>query len=201
MAWPHVCRPPALGGLGILDLRFFRFALRLRWAWLSRTKSDSCWIALSKRPERCVQAMAMASMSVSLGDGGSALLWTDNWCQEGPLCAFAPDLFVAISRRGRKWTVKDGFLHNRWARDIVGALTTRVLCQYLRVRMIIQRTALNPLHADRFVWKWTADGKYSTSSAYRAFFHGCTSLLGAEELWKSIAPPKVKYFFWLALHR
>lgn len=33
------------------------------------------------------------------------------------------------------------------------------------------------------------------------FFNGCTSLLGAAELWKTKAPPKVKFFFWLALHR
>jgi hypothetical protein len=31
------CRPTCLGGLGILDLRFFGFALWLRWEWLRRT--------------------------------------------------------------------------------------------------------------------------------------------------------------------
>jgi hypothetical protein len=56
------------------------------------------------------------------------------------------------------------------------------------------------MQADRFVWKWTADGKYSASSTYRAFFAGSTSLLGARELWKTKALPRVK-FFWLVLHR
>jgi len=55
--------------------------------------------------------------------------------------------------------------------------------------------------SDRFVWKWSSDGKYSASSAYRAFFVGATSLLGAKELWKVKAPPQVKFFSWLALHR
>jgi hypothetical protein len=60
---------------------------------------------------------------------------------------------------------------------------------------------LDPLQADRFVWKWLADGKYSASSTYRALFAGSTLLLGAKELWKTKAQPKVKFFFWLALHR
>lgn len=60
---------------------------------------------------------------------------------------------------------------------------------------------LQPLQSDRFVWKWSADGNYSVSSTYRAFFVGSTALCGAKELWRTKAPPKVKLFFWLALHR
>lgn len=105
-----------------------------------------------------------------------------------------------MSRSGKKRTVKDGLFQNRWARDIVGAPTTQVLCQYLAVWHLLRSVQLNPLQADRFVWRWSADGKYSASSAYRAFFVGSTSLLDAKELWRTKAPPKVKFFFWLALH-
>jgi hypothetical protein len=90
---------------------------------------------------------------------------------------------------------------NRWARDVEGALTAQVLCQFLRVWHLMQNVVLNPLQADRFVWRWSPDGKYSASSTYRAFFNGSTSLLGAKELWRAKVPPKVKFFFWLALHR
>lgn len=31
IAWTRVCRPTCLGGLGVVDLRFFGYALRLRW--------------------------------------------------------------------------------------------------------------------------------------------------------------------------
>lgn len=108
-------------------------------------------------------------MTVLLGDGCSSRLWTDSWARVGPLHQFVPDLFAAISRTGRKRTVKDGLFQNQWARDIVGALTTQVLF-------------------GGFVWNWSVDGKYSTSITYRAFFAGST-------------PPRVKFFFWLALHR
>jgi hypothetical protein len=82
----------------------------------------------------------------------------------------------------------------------VGTPTTQVLCQYLQVWGLLRGMVLDSMQADCFVWKWSADGKYSASS-YRAFFNGCMSLLGAAEFWKTKAPPCVKFFFWLALHR
>lgn len=99
-------------------------------------------------------------MSVVLGDGSSARLWTDNWSPFGPLCRFAPDLFAAVSRAGKKRSVRDGLFQHRWARDIVGAPTTQVLCQYLLVWSLLRDVVLDQLQVDRFVWKWSPDGKY-----------------------------------------
>lgn len=48
-------------------------------------------------------------------------------------------------------TVRDGLFQNRWARDVVGALTTQVLCQFLWVWALLQDVMLDPLQADRFV--------------------------------------------------
>lgn len=50
---------------------------------------------------------------------------------------------------------------NRWARDIVGAPTTQVICHYLHVWGIHRGLGLDPLQEDRFVWRWIADGNYS----------------------------------------
>lgn len=140
-------------------------------------------------------AMATVSMTVSLGDGNSSRLWTDSWASVGLLCHFAPDLFAAITRTGKKRSVRDGLLQKQWARDVMGALTTQVLCQFLQVWALLRTVVLDPLQADRFIWKWLSDGKYSASSTYRAFFAGSTTLLGAKELWKTKAPPRVKFFF------
>jgi hypothetical protein len=59
---------------------------------------------------------------------------------------------------------------------------------------------LSPRDSDRFVWKWTEKGDYTASSAYKAYFTGMTTLVGAKHVWRSAVPPKVKFFFWLALH-
>ena len=37
LAWPMVCRPPDLGGLGIPDLQIQGYALRMRWLWAKHT--------------------------------------------------------------------------------------------------------------------------------------------------------------------
>jgi hypothetical protein len=110
-------------------------------------------------------------------------------------------LFAASTRAGKRLSVKDGLYQNRWAREIAGALTAPVLCQFLSVWELLRNVTLDPLLSDRFVWKWSSDGKYSASSAYRAFFAGSSELLGARELWQTKAPPRVKFLFWLALHR
>lgn len=78
VAWPSVCRPTELGGLGILDLRFFGFALRLRWEWLRRYEPGRCWASLPARTEKPVAVMSAISMITTVGDGSSALLWTDS---------------------------------------------------------------------------------------------------------------------------
>lgn len=82
----------------------------------------------------------------------------------------------------------------------MGAPTAAVLYEYLNVWELVQSVVLVPGMADRFVWRWTESGNYSASLAYRAFFVGMTSLAGAKFVWRATTPPKVKFFFWIALH-
>ena len=131
VAWPVVCRPAYPGGLGVIDLCFFGLALRLRWEWLSRSEPQRCWVSLPSRPERCVAAMSATSMTVTVGDGASTTLWTDNWSSVGPLHLFAPALFAAISCSGLKRLLCDTLQNNQWARDITRATMMQVLCDYL----------------------------------------------------------------------
>lgn len=48
---------------------------------------------------------------------------------------------------------------------------------------------------DVFRWRFMADGAYSSVSAYGAMFIGWSRPLGAKEIWKTSAPPKVRLFF------
>ena len=61
VAWPVVCSLCEVGGLGLPDLRFLGFALRLRWEWLRRLDVDAPWALLPYRTEKCVEAMFNAS--------------------------------------------------------------------------------------------------------------------------------------------
>jgi hypothetical protein len=82
-------------------------------------------------------------------------------------------------------------IDNQWARDVTGAVTVQVVWDYLKVWELLRSVELQALQSDRFVWKWLADGAYSASSTYRAFFVESTELLGAGELWRTKAPPEV----------
>jgi hypothetical protein len=53
---------------------------------------------------------------------------------------------------------------------------------------------------DKFVWKWSQNGTYSSSSAYAALFLGRVDILGARQIWKTQMPGKCKFFAWLVLH-
>jgi hypothetical protein len=73
VAWPTVCRPTKLGGLGISDLKLAGFALQTRWLWLQKVDQDRAWsqLPISTTPE--VQEFFKASTFTALGDGRQAL--------------------------------------------------------------------------------------------------------------------------------
>jgi hypothetical protein len=79
--------------------------------------------ALPSKVEKQVAATSAASMFVIVGDGGSTKLWMDNGASVGPLCHYMSTLFAALSRIRKSRKVKDGLSQNRWARELVGALT------------------------------------------------------------------------------
>jgi hypothetical protein len=200
VSWPVVCSPKDLGGLGLPDLRTLGYALRLRWEWKRRTDPSVAWALIPHKPEPLVHSMFQASVSIQIGDGASARFWTDSWLHTGPLCQFAPNLFQAIGQQRRGRSVRDALTDRQWTRDITGALTVAVILEFLQVWDLVDALNLSPHEADRFIWKWTADGSYSASSAYRAFFMGRMEMEGAMLAWKAMIPPKMKFFFWLALH-
>jgi hypothetical protein len=144
--------------------------------------------------------MFMVSIHVRLGDGASARFWMDSWHPEGPIAPFAPSLFQAIGRRRQNQSVKEALDQCSWVHDITGAPTAPVLYDYVLLWKKLVDVHLQPAGPDHLVWNWTADGKYSSSSAHRSFFYGRTPLVGARHLWHAHAPAKVKFFFWVGLH-
>ena len=97
--------------------------------------------------------------------------------------------------------MREAITNRSWARDIQGPHTAEVLCDYVVVWEKVVGVDLDDLTSNRFIWRWTVDGTYSASSAYRAFFIGMTSLRGAKELWKARAPAKCKFFLLVAAAR
>jgi len=195
LAWPRVCRPPELGGLGIPDLQRFGFALRMRWLWLKRTDDHRSWFQLPVEVEGEVESMFQASIYIELGDGGKALFWSDRWLQGKSLMDLAPCLVNAVCGRVKKRrTVAQALQNRQWILDITGALTVQVLLEYLQVWDRLQGVRLQENQPDKICWKWTSDKMFSTSSAYLAFFIEQHPIEGARILRKTRAPAKCKFF-------
>jgi hypothetical protein len=73
VAWPVVCRPRDLGGLGVADLRRAGVALRLRWPWLQRVEPERAWTSLPDKDDRQVTAVFQAATASTLGNGETTL--------------------------------------------------------------------------------------------------------------------------------
>jgi hypothetical protein len=200
MAWVRVQRLLALGGLGILDSQRLGIALRTHWLWLQRTDPTRPCVTMPFKADATTMAFFNASVAVVLGDANSLLFWSDAWLHGQDLCAIAPDLVAAVSKRRRaSHTVASPLDQNAWITDISGALTVQAIIQFLQLAQLLEEVALQPGRADSFFWRWSSSGQYSSASAYSALFLRQSSLLGAKELWKSKVPNKCRFFVWLAL--
>jgi hypothetical protein len=196
--WKRVCRPISYGGLGVQDIERAGLALRLRWLWLSRTDDSRAWSGLDLQFSADEHALFFASTTMCVGDGRRALFWEDRWISGKAVKELAPHLYACVPKRRRKTrTVADGLLENCWARDIQGLLGIHEIGQYLLIWQAIQGTTLSAM-PDQLLWKWNASGTYTASSCYLATFHGSTSCCSWKLVWKTWAPPKVKFFHWLA---
>ena len=63
----------------------------------------------------------------------------------------------------------------------------------------VSTVALEEEVEDSIIWKFSKDGTYSPSSAYKAQFEGLTSSDLVQSVWRVWAPPRCKFFAWLVL--
>lgn len=195
VAWPLVCRPTDLGGLGISDLRHTGIALRVRWVWKDRQEGH--WPRTSKR---VALAIFQAATVINLGNGQSTYFWTDRWLQGVSIQTIAPAVFASVSARKRKTLVAQALPGNAWVRHITAPLTMQVLVEVERICDLLDNVQLSH-EPDTFSWSLTSDGDYSAASVYGAMFFGSSQPLGAKYIWKTSAPPRVRVFFWLVMHQ
>nr|BAJ96746.1 predicted protein [Hordeum vulgare subsp. vulgare] len=196
--WCSVCRPIQHGGLGVQDLERAGLALRLRWLWFSCTDPERAWHGLDLQSSSEERALFFASTFMTVGNGSSARFWEDRWLNGKSVCELMPQLHTCIpKRRCKDRTVAEGLLGNSWARDILGVLGVHEIGQYLQLWQLAQQVTLST-EPDKLTWRWTTSGVYTSQSAYLATFQGSTTCFSWKLIWKNGAPPKVKFFHWLA---
>uniref|UniRef100_A0A453SE28 Reverse transcriptase zinc-binding domain-containing protein n=1 Tax=Aegilops tauschii subsp. strangulata TaxID=200361 RepID=A0A453SE28_AEGTS len=65
--------------------------------------------------------------------------------------------------------------------------------------MLLNDVHLHEQTEDTIIWKHANDGIYTAATAYKAQFLGLTLSPLDRMVWKAWAPPKVKFFAWLAI--
>ena len=67
--WPTVGRPLQLGGLGVLDLKSFARALRVRWLWQEQSQPDKHWVGIGTPCTEVDKLLFAACTTTHIGDG------------------------------------------------------------------------------------------------------------------------------------
>lgn len=201
IAWPKVTRPTELGGLGISNLQYLCWALRLRWLWLQKTEPDKPWAFLPIKAPSQVKAFFSVAVRSSVGNGKNTRFWTDRWLPGKSFEHSYPHLFAAVATRAKGRTVFDALNNRRWISDLKGALTVNVLLEYLQLWDLLENVELQPEVEDTHIWQFSSSGLYSAKSAYEALFTGSTQFSPWERIWKSWAPNKCKFFMWTVAYK
>jgi hypothetical protein len=103
-------------------------------------------------------------------------------------------------RLANKRLVKDALPNFHWISDVKGANSVRVIAEFLELCEVLEAVVLQPGIRDQHIWKLSASGDYTASSAYKALFLGSVQFEPVERVWKSWAPGKCKFFIWLVEH-
>jgi hypothetical protein len=201
LAWPKVTRPKELGGLGISELKSLCWALRACWPWLQKTDPSRPWADFPTHVCKVVQNLIAATVITKLGDGANTLFWKDRWLDGRCIKDITPAMFDMVPLRlANNRLVKDALPNFHWISDVNGAISVRVIVEFLELCEVLDAVVLQPAIRDRHIWKFSASGDYTTSSAYKALFLGSVQFEPAERVWKSWAPRKCKFFIWLVEH-
>jgi hypothetical protein len=144
VAWPTICRPTELGGLGISDLKLAGFTLQARWLWLQKTDQDRAWNQLPIRTSPEILVFFKASTYTVIGDGRNTLFWEDKWIHGEAILDIAPCLYQFVSpRTRRRQTVQQGLLNRSWVRAISGGVSMQAIHDYLALWDTVQDIQLN----------------------------------------------------------
>jgi hypothetical protein len=199
VSWDIVTRPLDLGGLGISNLLYQSWALQAKWLWLEKTDPNKPWSGLDLPIQQHVKRFFTSSIVTLVGNGYNTLFWTDRWLDGSCIQDFAPAVVANVGKRAiSSRTVAHALQNWQWVSDIEIPLNLPGLQQYLNLWDALRGVVLTQ-EADRHVWIHSSSGQFSSKSCYRAFFMGSITFEPWKRLWKTWAPPKCKFFLWLAI--
>ena len=98
-------------------------------------------------------------------------------------------------------TVLKALQNNNWVSHVCPLLTSEKIHEFVTLWQEIRLLPRDEGADDEIIWRWTTNGEYTTSSAYRIQFMGHFKKMSITPIWKAKAEPKCKIFAWILLHR
>ena len=194
-----VCRPKDYGGLGVLDTDKFARALRFPWLWYEWKEPRRLWVGSGNPCTEEDLQFFYASTTITVGDGVKSPFWDSPWLLGHKPKDITPLIYEASKRK--KWKVREALKGNAWILKIKHdtAISVNHISEFFNLWMLVHDFHLDDQAEDNIIWKHASNGIYTASTAYKAQFLGLTLSPMDRMVWKAWAPPKVKFFAWLAL--
>lgn len=167
---PQGRRQGAVGRHWHFGLTRFGRALRLRWHWHQWNDLDRPWVGSQLPCDQANTAFFLASTTITIDNGRTTLFWHDNWSGRGPLKELAPKLYKITTRKHRMVHTK--LSGESWIKAVPRQHSVAQLGEFVGLSEWISQTQLLPNQEDSISWNLTANGVYSSASAYAAQFLG-----------------------------
>jgi hypothetical protein len=141
-------------------------------------------------------------MITEVGNGAITYFWKDRWLDGKRVQEIAPLVAAMVPKRIlNKRTMLEALTEEKWVEDIPGGeISMAALIQYLDLWDILNSVELDEDIPDKHICRFSSSGQYTTKSAYDTLFQGAIPFEPFERIWKSWAPPKCRFFMWLAAH-
>ncbi|PVH48090.1 hypothetical protein PAHAL_4G244300 [Panicum hallii] len=121
--------------------------------------------------------------TITIGNGEKISFWNSAWIQSLRTKDLAPSVYTISKKKNR--TLQEALTSNAWIMDLNllhPSFSARLFAEFLQLWKNVQQS-----------------GQFSISSAYHAQFIGAISTNLNEIIWSAWAPPKCKFFSWLAV--
>jgi hypothetical protein len=103
---------------------------------------------------------------------------------------------------GKNRSIHEALSNNRCIQDLHfnhNDFSAAHIQEYCQLWCEVNQLRLVHNTPDIIKWKFTMSGQYTTQSAYQAQFWGSTCMNFNNIIWRAWAPPKCKFFSWLAV--
>jgi hypothetical protein len=178
----------------VLDLEMFSRVLRLRWLWYQWVDPDRPWVGCEVPCSELDKQLFRVSTTVKVGDGKKAHFWESSWLNGQAPRDIAPTIYPLAWRKNN--TVSEDLHNGNWMRGLWRMSTAEQMAEFVQLWDCLLQVQLTE-EADEIRWRWTADGRYSSKSAYEMQFRGTYCTFNTKTIWRAKAEEKHRLFAWL----